>query len=137
MQPELPTSPEAHEQLPQSHERPQGVESGIPTVEQAPERRSEQQERQAEAAARVSETYRQADPVSTPQPTVVQPVQDDTQSGVPATAADEDLIEKEWVDKIKQVIIETRDDPAERERAAARLQAEYLRKRYGKELGSA
>lgn len=55
----------------------------------------------------------------------------------PLLAADEDLIEKEWVDKAKKIILETKDDPYAREAAVTRLQADYLRKRYGKELGSA
>jgi hypothetical protein len=60
-------------------------------------------------------------------------VHDDT----PLLAADEDLIEKEWVDKAKKIILETKDDPYAREAAVTRLQADYLRKRYGKELNSA
>lgn len=54
----------------------------------------------------------------------------------PAAAADEDLIEKEWVDKAKQIISKTKDDPHAREREVNRLQVDYLKKRYGKELGS-
>lgn len=54
---------------------------------------------------------------------------------VPDTAADDDLIEKEWVNKAKHIIAQTVDDPRAREEAVAQLQREYLRKRYGKELG--
>lgn len=56
--------------------------------------------------------------------------------GNPTVAADEDLIEKEWVDKAKKIIAETRDDPHRREQEVGKLQADYLRKRYGKELGT-
>lgn len=59
-----------------------------------------------------------------------QPVSDDI-----ASAADEDLIEKEWVDKAKRVIAETKDDPYRQEREVSKLQADYLMKRYGKALG--
>lgn len=52
-------------------------------------------------------------------------------------ANDDDLIEKEWVDKAKQILAETRDDPYAREREIGRLQAEYIRKRYGREIGAA
>lgn len=55
---------------------------------------------------------------------------------MPATAADDDLIEKEWVSKAKRIISETADDPHRREAAVAQLQREYLRKRYGKEFGA-
>lgn len=76
-------------------------------------------------------------------PVLPQPVQqsvDDTAqtqviTNVPATAADDDLIEKEWVDKAKKIIADTADDPHRREEAISQLQREYLRKRYGKELG--
>lgn len=50
----------------------------------------------------------------------------------PLVAADEDLIEKEWVEKAKKVISETKNDPYAQEQAVSRLQADYLNKRYGK-----
>lgn len=53
----------------------------------------------------------------------------------PIVAADVDLIEREWVDKVKNVIAETRDDPYRREQEVKTLQADYIRKRYGRELG--
>lgn len=89
---------------------------------------------------------RQADRQAPPPPVTVplppspvvplpqQPVVDD--SAGPTLAADDDLIEKEWVDKAKKIILETKDDPFRREQEVARLQADYLRKRYGKELGA-
>jgi hypothetical protein len=46
------------------------------------------------------------------------------------------LIEKEWVDKAKQIIVQTKDDPYRREQEVGKLQADYLLKRYGKELGA-
>lgn len=53
----------------------------------------------------------------------------------PATAADEDLIEKEWVDKAKKIIEETKDDPYKREQQIGQLQRDYIKKRYGREIG--
>lgn len=50
----------------------------------------------------------------------------------PSVAADDDLIEKEWVEKAKQIIRETKDDPFAQEQAVRKLQADYLHKRYGK-----
>jgi hypothetical protein len=81
-----------------------------------------------------------APPPVLPMPTPVQPVvvpmpaiqrQDDN----PTIAADDDLIEKEWVDKAKKIIAETRDNPYLREQEVSKLQADYLRKRYGREIG--
>lgn len=53
---------------------------------------------------------------------------------VPVVAADEDLIEKQWVDSAKRIIKETRNDPFMQGEAIGRLQADYLQKRYGKSL---
>jgi hypothetical protein len=50
----------------------------------------------------------------------------------PATAADEDLIEKEWVEKAKKVVAETKHDPYLQGQEVGKLQADYLKKRYGK-----
>lgn len=54
----------------------------------------------------------------------------------PAVANDDDVIEKEWVEKAKKVLAETREDPYRREQEVTRLQADYLMKRYGRKLGS-
>lgn len=59
-----------------------------------------------------------------------------TSTDIPLVANDDDLIEKEWVDKAKKIITDTKDDPYRREQEVSKLQAEYLRKRYGRELGS-
>lgn len=75
--------------------------------------------------------------ISLPEPTVqqgaAQPVSAVSQS--PLTANDDDLIEKEWVDKAKKIINETKDDPYLREKQVGDLQADYLMKRYGHDLG--
>src|SRR5687768_9885101 len=44
----------------------------------------------------------------------------------PINAADEDLIEKEWVDKAKRIVEETRSDPYQQEDKVSKLQADYL-----------
>lgn len=67
-------------------------------------------------------------------PTVTQV--DDTTVG-PTIANDDDVIEKEWVDKAKKIIADTQNDPYKREQEVNKLQVDYLRKRYGKELGAA
>lgn len=50
---------------------------------------------------------------------------------VPSAAADEDLIEPEWVNKTEQVIAETSGNPFAEEEAIEDLQIDYLQKRYG------
>lgn len=52
----------------------------------------------------------------------------------PAAAADNDRIEQEWVTKTKQVLLATRNDPYEQNRQLAALKADYMLKRYNKEV---
>ncbi len=101
----------------------------------------EHKEYQAEAASAAESIH--APPVAVPAPVVSSPPTDDAiatlpqvQDDTPATANDNELIEKEWVDKAKKVIAETKDDPYRREQEVSRLQADYLLKRYGRKLGS-
>lgn len=58
-------------------------------------------------------------------------------SSYPLIANDDDLIEKEWVDKAKKILAETKNDPYQREREVSKLQVDYIKKRYGRELGVA
>lgn len=74
-------------------------------------------------------------PVHIPQP-VVSTDDSATSDAAPVVAADDDLIEKEWVDKAKAIIVKTKDDPYQRELQVGKLQADYLKKRYGKDLGA-
>ncbi|MBI4100846.1 hypothetical protein HY441_00010 [Candidatus Microgenomates bacterium] len=53
---------------------------------------------------------------------------------MPLIADDVDVIEMEWVNKAKQIIKDTKADPHAQEAAVEKLQREYLKKRYGKEL---
>lgn len=71
----------------------------------------------------------------TPPSVPANPVQQTQPAGdTPAVALDEDLIEKEWVEKAKKVIAETKHDPYMQKQAVSRLQADYLNKRYGKSV---
>ena len=58
-----------------------------------------------------------------------------TDNSTPQLAADDDLIEKEWVDKVKKIIALTKDDPYKKSQVIVQLQADYLKKRYNKILG--
>lgn len=49
----------------------------------------------------------------------------------PATAADVDVIEPEWVDKAEEVIKAHQGDPYGEEESVEDLQQDYLKKRYG------
>lgn len=52
----------------------------------------------------------------------------------PAVADDLDLIEKEWVEKAKQIVAQTRSDPHAQNKEMNRFKADYMQKRYGKEI---
>lgn len=55
----------------------------------------------------------------------------------PLIANDDDLIEKEWVDRAKKIISQTKDDPYRREQEVGKLQIDYIKKRYGRDIGAA
>lgn len=52
----------------------------------------------------------------------------------PSVADDVDVIEKEWVDKAKAIVNQTKNDPYRQEEEVEKLQADYLNKRYGKQI---
>jgi hypothetical protein len=54
-----------------------------------------------------------------------------TVGATPASAADVDLIEPEWVDKAEEVVRAHSGDPYGEEEAIEELQEDYLNKRYG------
>lgn len=100
----------------------------------------ERREQAAEAGARASDAAAPADPaaVAVPSAPPPPPASPSTPavSSTPLVAADEDLIEKEWVDKAKEIIEHTKDDPYARTAQVNELQRDYLKKRYGKVIGA-
>lgn len=54
----------------------------------------------------------------------------------PEIAADSDLIEKEWVDKAKQIVDHTSEDPFKQQEELSKMRADYMKKRYNKDLGA-
>ncbi len=65
------------------------------------------------------------------QPQTTQPMND---ISTPQSAGDEDLIEKEWVDKAKEIIDNTIGNPHAQSDQLAKVKADYIRKRYGKDI---
>jgi hypothetical protein len=53
-------------------------------------------------------------------------------SGLPAE--DIDLIEREWVDKAKAIVDQTRDNPYLQNKELSKVKAQYIQKRYNKQL---
>lgn len=93
-----------------------------------------------ERTGAVSTDPQAAADAATTLPTIPTPIQDDTSTTdttlaqTPAVAADDDVIEKEWVNKAKKVITQTKGDPYTKEREVSKLQADYMQKRYGKQV---
>lgn len=109
----------------------------LPTPETGIETGAERHEQAAEASAAVADAAAYSAPIAVPvipqQPVVDPPI---ASTGNPLVAADVDVIEKEWVDKAKDIILKTKDDPSARTAMVNELQKDYLKKRYGKELGA-
>lgn len=55
---------------------------------------------------------------------------------VPLIADDDDLIEKEWVERAKKIVSDTKGDPHKRDDQATELKVNYLQKRFGRRIGS-
>lgn len=138
MEPHLPAphgSPELGPHMPQPE---QPNRQGGEVYRGAPERHDESREQQTGQGSGDTPPPQQA-PVSVPIPIMPDPTAtpQSTQHVVadaPSVAADDDVIEKEWVEKAKKVIAETKHDPYLQEQAVSRLQADYLQKRYGKSI---
>lgn len=132
MEPQLP-SPNVGPERPSQHER---IPAPLTTPEAQPQPESEaRQETHEHQPSGPVDPVPQQQVAPPPLPPLQQP-----QAATPAkpaddnppVAADEDLIEKEWVEKAKKVIAETKHDPYLQEQAVSKLQADYLQKRYNK-----
>ena len=53
---------------------------------------------------------------------------------MPQIADDTDLIEKEWVVKAKHIVEQTAQDPYLQNKEMSKIKADYLKKRYNKDL---
>ena len=141
MQPEISQSTQQsaeHSPVPQGI-GPEQVPT-LPPLEAGPLGGQERFEQAAEAGARVNDAAAAsttATAIATPVAPVQAPVsQSAASTTTPMVAADEDLIEKEWVDKAKEIITQTKDDPHARTAQVNALQRDYLQKRYGKVVGT-
>ncbi len=86
-------------------------------------------------------------PVDVPQmgqPIAAQVASDDSSGPVPSAATtsddtaliadDADLIEKEWVTRAKAIVEQTKENPFEQNKAITKVKADYIKKRYNKDL---
>lgn len=56
------------------------------------------------------------------------------QGASPLIADDNDLIEKEWVEKAKQLVEQTKGDPYKQNQEMNKFKASYIKKRYNKDI---
>jgi hypothetical protein len=54
----------------------------------------------------------------------------------PQIADDADLIEKEWVEKAKEIVEKTRDNPYLQNKAINEMKTDYIKKRYNKDIAN-
>lgn len=64
----------------------------------------------------------------------VAPAQDTTSIPIPPEAEDNDLIEKEWVERAKQIVLHTSHNPHEQQKALSLMKADYMKKRYNRDI---
>ena len=132
MNPELPQVRPPIENLPPASSGELRLDDDVNQVET--EKRSAERPAVNVANSQMPATVLPTVPVPAP-PAVQAPASTTSTDDTPLIASDDDLIEKEWVDKLKRIITLTRDDPYERARVIAQLQADYLKKRYNREMG--
>jgi hypothetical protein len=96
---------------------------------------------QARAAEQLAVDHAGGQPLPTAPPLVAQPTVQPVaaasvpQTATPTSAGDGNQIEKEWLDKVKQIIGITSDDPHAQQEEISRLVAEYVLKRTGRKIG--
>ncbi|HYF97064.1 MAG TPA: hypothetical protein VD947_03430 [Patescibacteria group bacterium] len=109
---------------------PQDTTDGLPQNQNNPTNSSD-------GAQTSSQTVDQTDDLRQGQDVKAQ-TDSNTQTAVeidlPVEAEDNDLIEKEWVDRAKQIVEHTKEDPYEQQRALSQMKADYMKKRYNKDI---
>lgn len=76
----------------------------------------------------------QAAPVSAQTSTQTTPYAATQSTATPQIADDADLIEKEWVQKAKEIVERTKHDPYQQNKEVERMKADYMQKRYNKDI---
>lgn len=135
MNPELPAPQISPEHQPVNHEVGEQLLTPETRGENSHEREQSMKQVDRDNTPPVAQPVTPVVIPTPPLPSALGSVPADDTAG-PTIASDDDLIEKEWVDKAKKIISETQNDPYLREQQVTKLQSDYLRKRYGKELGT-
>lgn len=123
-----PNSPQPNFELPPPQPLA-GSESDSAKTEQVPARPE-----QASVPPSSQPAVPQPQPVLPQDPAPVLPTASAQTAQTPLIADDNDLIEKEWVTKAKQIVAATREDPHTQNKEINRFKADYLKKRYNKDI---
>jgi hypothetical protein len=90
-----------------------------------------------QAQGAVVQAVQSDDATATPSALPVIPVNDphlSSTSSNPVVADDNDALEKEWVDRAKDIVNKTKDDPRKQTDEFVKMRYDYVRKRFGKEI---
>lgn len=135
MEPQAPTPEAAPEQQPASPEANEAV-----SLEQIESKPAAQEKVGGKEGANQNSGMPlpavQDTPVATP---TAEPPQDDAPASTgsadsPLIADDVDVLEREWVDKAKSIVDKSKDNPYQQNKDVSALKADYMKKRYGKEI---
>lgn len=74
------------------------------------------------------------DPVSSDGMLAGSPIAPAASTATPPAADDADLIEKEWVEIAKAIVEHTKEDPYKQNQELTKFKADYIKKRYNKDL---
>ncbi|HET7320253.1 MAG TPA: hypothetical protein VFI84_01545 [Candidatus Saccharimonadales bacterium] len=113
---------------PAPYEAPEGGARPVEAVPAAPER----QLQPAAPALPAIPAQQQTQQGQTA--TNVAPSTTTNSTALPQMADDADLIEKEWVNKAKEIIAKTQDDPYKQSKEITYMKSDYLQKRYNKAI---
>lgn len=117
---------------------PPPVAEQLPIVPvSTPETASKRAEKQSVAAAEAAPAPMPTSIPAVSNPTPVNLQQTDASSttiSTPTIADDNDLIEKEWVLKAKEIVAKTRNDPYKQNKDMNVVKADYMQKRYNKTI---
>lgn len=137
MNPSTPATPEMHLPAPVGDVLPKAAGAAETAAGRSPENASVAHESQPMQTGGAPISL----PISSVQATnsvVNQTASNDATSttniAVPLTADDKDLIEKDWIDKAKQIVERTKDDPSQQSKEIGVFKADYLQKRYNKTI---
>ena len=125
-QPPVDLPQPSQEQVGQYGEASQAINSteiaGARSVEQGVSTPAASVMGQASLMASMGDNNQPAGPLPQPDP------------AAPIMAEDSDLIEKEWVDRAKVIADRAKDDPYTQSKEINRMKADYLKKRYNKDI---